>query len=254
VVDVTWNKNGCHRPSIALTNDHVGARLWDVSNEQFADALVNLVAAEGGEIARQAIASYFSTDGDGFTGSQFEHLVDRVHPNVVTANDIVAITMLGVTFPARPSRWLLGPEGRAQVSALLSQVPTEVEIWEPEAESLLAEGGPLWMLWDLLKQCRWPEPRRGNGLGGKTKRSKLLHAKRPRLVPIFDQVVERLLPHVGDYWVAFSYALRDPARRETVEHATADAPPQLSLLRRVDVVLWWIGRQRDPPSGVGAAG
>src|SRR5258708_3955735 len=59
-----------------------------------------------------------------------------------------------------------------------------------------------------METASWPAPTPNNGMG-RTKISKLLAAKRPRLVPIFDSVLERLFPPVTNYWRAFEqYALR----------------------------------------------
>jgi hypothetical protein len=150
--------------------------------------------------------------------------------------------MLSVSIPPRPARWLLSDEGTAKVAALLERVPLDIKIYEPEAGAVLARGGPLWDLWDLLNIANWPAMDSGNGLGGSTRRSKLLHAKRPHLVPIYDSVVETLLP-TDNHWEAFRHALSDPKTRRSIEQVTSCAPSHLSLLRRVDIVLWWVGRE-----------
>jgi hypothetical protein len=210
---------------------------------RFREQLDELVTADHGAVATKAIGSYFASDGPGFTGSQFELVTDSEAPNAITARDIVAVSMLSVSIPPRPARWLLSDEGRMKVAALLEQVPMNVKIYEPEADALLAPGGPLWDLWDLLKTANWPMMGSGNGLGRNTRRSKLLHAKRPHLVPIYDSVVDQLLP-TSNHWEAFRRALSDPRTRTRIEQVTSSAPSHLSLLRRVDIVLWWIGNRR----------
>ena len=76
---------------------------------------------------------------------------------------------------------------------------------------------------------------------GPTTISKLLAAKRPRLVPVTDSVVVKTLPSAG-HWAAFANALKDRDIRTTVEQATSEAPAHLSLLRRIDVVVWMLNR------------
>ena len=44
---------------------------------------------------------------DGFTGAHFERLADDANPDCITADDLVAVTMLGVNVPAHTSP--LGP-------------------------------------------------------------------------------------------------------------------------------------------------
>lgn len=66
--------------------------------------------------------------------------------------------------------------------------------------------------------------------------SKLLAAKRPRLVPIVDSVIKSVLPSKA-HWAAFADALADQGRRRKIEAATS-APGHLSLLRRIDIAIW----------------
>jgi hypothetical protein len=201
---------------------------------------VRALFSNGGARAGDAVEKYFSTEGKGFTGSQFELVADSDHPDEITARDVVAVSMLGVQVPERPARWLLG-DGREQVRALLEKVPNDVDVWTPAADRLLAENGPLWELWDLLGEGSWPTRRAKNGLG-QTKRSKLLAAKRPRLVPVIDKIVEAQLGNPPDYWQAFHEALADEPLRLEIEGATQNAPAHVSLLRRLDVVVWMTGK------------
>lgn len=75
---------------------------------------------------------------------------------------------------------------------------------------------------------------------GTTKVSKLIAAKRPALVPIFDSVIRDLLGPVDDCCVAFRHAL-DEAALDRWEELTAAAPPDVPLLRRIDSALWMMG-------------
>ena len=134
--------------------------------------------------AQNAFDDYFAvnvqTGQPCFTGSKFEEIAGDEHPNEFTARDIVAVSMLSVKVPAAVSMWLLLGEGRDKTSELLKQIPASLDIWE--AEEHLAEGKPLWKLWEKLI---------GRHGVGDTISSKLLAAKRPRLAPIWDRVVEK---------------------------------------------------------------
>ena len=104
------------------------------------------------------------------------------HPNEITERDIVAVSMLGVNIPAPVAIWLL-EDGRSAVSELLRAIPAEADICENG--ELLDPGRETEALWRLLGNGCWPDPIHSNGMGT-TKISKLLAAKRPNLVPIFD--------------------------------------------------------------------
>jgi hypothetical protein len=194
--------------------------------------LLSFFASEAGPVAGAAIRRYFE---DHYTGSQFERLADR-DANRITTNDIVAVSMLGVDVPPAVSIWLLGSEGQDAVCWHLTQVPTNVDIWEDP--SLVAPDADLWKLWDLLGTACWPSPKAGNGMGPTTI-SKLLAAKRPRLVPVTDSVIVNVLLSAG-HWADFADALSDVDVRSTIESATSSAPEHLSLLRRIDIALWML--------------
>ena len=190
--------------------------------------------------SQQLLRDYFATDGNRFTGSQFEKYCDSSRPNEITEKDLMAVKTLSVDIPVRPALWILDGDGARQISALLSQVKTTTEIWETEGETALAEGGPLWELWDLLSNAYWPQQKVANGLAS-TMISKLIATKRPRLSPILDSVITKtVFPGVSRYWDSFRMALSDPDLRERLLHITdvPEIPENVSLLRRIDVVLW----------------
>ena len=71
---------------------------------------------------------------------------------------------------------------------------------------------------------------------------KLLAAKRPHLVPIYDQRVSQALgPYPRhQYWACWRHALQDEAKREAVRSVGVDAglPATVSLLRILDIIIW----------------
>ncbi len=168
-----------------------------------------------------------------FTGRYFEQTYDRNRPNEITANDIVAVSMLSVDIPPEVSHWLLN-DGRDEISALLSEIPTNLDIWD--ADSLLDDAGssPLYGLWRTIS---------GHDGMGPTKTSKLLAAKRPHLVPVQDRVVVSLMPAVPNWWRAWATALKDPELRLFLSIAAGGGivESQAGLLRRVDALLWRVG-------------
>jgi hypothetical protein len=115
---------------------------------------------------QEALAKYFTTDGKGYTGSQFELLVSGSDPSRFTERDLVALSTLNVDVPARAALWILSPEGQTQTSALLAGIPNGVDIWKPEVENAFADDGKLMQLWDCLGTANWPTAAAGGGLGG----------------------------------------------------------------------------------------
>ena len=213
--------------------------------DAFANRLRELVEGDTGSEAADLARKYWTED---YTGRYFHVFADDDHPNEITERDIVAVSTLSVTIPAPVAIWLRSPEGRATVGELLSGVRTDVDIWD--AGALLGPEGNLWKLWDLLRRASWPSPKDNNDMGP-TKVSKLLAAKRPRLVPVWDSVVEGMFPRVKDYWAAFAHALSDESLRERLSVLSgAGAPAETALLRRIDAMLWMVGKHGSsaPPA------
>jgi hypothetical protein len=220
----------------------------NADQERFEAALDDQFADEAA--VRAAVDDYFGLEGGVFTGSLFE-LLASTDPYAFTAQDMLALGALSEVVPPRVAYWLLGPEGQARSSVLLRRVPLDVDIWSDQAAAVLERGGALWDLWDLLRCGCWPHEDAANQMGT-TRISKLLATKRPRLVPVWDGVVSATLP-TGDSWHSMRLALRDDLRRECIEELTAAAPSQVSLLRRIDAVVWYRNRRQSPPDRGSAA-
>lgn len=178
-----------------------------------------------------------------FTGRYFETFRDLDEPNRITEKDLVALSMLSVEVPAAVAVWILG-SGADAITPLLEQVPADADFWRDD--HLLAREGPMWQLWNHLSVGRWPNDVRGNGMG-RTTISKLLAAKRPALVPVWDSVVQGVLGDPGaDYWSTFRAAF--PADLASAwDAATTAAAERATVLRRVDAAVWTYGRYVAPP-------
>ncbi|MFF4504117.1 DUF6308 family protein [Streptomyces sp. NPDC001401] len=103
-----------------------------------------------------------------------------------------------------------------------------------EAEAVdLADGSPAHTAWHLLRD----QP----GIGWVTA-GKLLARKRPRLVPVYDQVVRCVLGHPKSFWLDLHAALRSDKwalhHELTALRQAAELPETVSVLRICDVVLW----------------
>jgi hypothetical protein len=197
---------------------------------------------EDAKTARKDLKKYM----EGFTGSRFDTLADAEQPNRITERDILAVSMLGVNVPAATTIWLLG-DGAARASELLTKIPN-VPIWSDEAD-LESGTSCAGQLWTLVRHTNW----RGAGLKtgmGRTKTSKLLAAKRPALIPVWDSVTMKYFfgtREVND-WMAWQQRLRGPEGqrlRDAVEKVRDDVPAaaHLSVLRTIDIVGWMRARR-----------
>lgn len=188
--------------------------------------------------AVELLERYYATNSAGvpaYTGARFEEVAAlNADPNVIGPADFTAVSMLSVDVPARAAIRLLGPDAAA-VIALLAQIPNERAIIDIEPDELAA-GSPASQLWDLL---------RGGGDGlGPTTTSKLIAAKRPQLIPIWDSFVAAATGlDTFDYWRRFQRVLTvdDHAiwnwLNELRTHTT-NVPSTIPNLRLLDVLLW----------------
>lgn len=174
-----------------------------------------------------------------FTGAFFEGIADP-DPFRITANDIVAVSMLSVDIPAPTAAWILG-EGQRHISALLRSMPTDAHLADPDVD--ISRNGPAWELWDLLSSGRDMGP---------TKTSKLMAAKRPSLIPISDSVVRAALEGQGTWsnWRAYLQSgewkeARPGVRAAAIEAGGAD----LSDLRVLDIIIWMKSRPLEADVG-----
>jgi hypothetical protein len=189
-------------------------------------------------VAVDLLQRYYAVgDGDTprYTGSRFEPIAAlNSDPNTIAPADFVAVSMLSVKVPPRAAIRLLGRDS-ASITELLSQIDSSVDILDVEPEALRADA-PAANLWNVLRGGR-------DGLGPTTT-SKLLAAKRPRLLPIWDSFVERATGlDTVDYWAKFRSVLNDDDRRiwkwlGDIRSQASNVPKSVTELRMLDVLLW----------------
>ncbi|MGC4889699.1 DUF6308 family protein [Micromonospora sp. DT227] len=194
------------------------------------------------------LRSYFHGVADAaYTGGQFEMLGGGgsrpTVANTVTAEDLIAVELLGVTIrPRRRLDLLQGQLGR-DVSAALATIPTDVELDEDDALAYIVDGGAADTAWRLLRDT----PGIGWVIAGK-----LLARKRPRLVPVYDHVVSCAYGTRSGFWEWLHDTLREDtaavSRRLDALHREAELAPPVSRLRVLDVVFWMRHREDHLPS------
>lgn len=204
------------------------------------------------EEAARVHERYFAVHANGspkYTGSRFEAIAGWTNsPNAFTPADLLAVSMLSVDTPA-PATIRLLERDAALASELLEQIPADADIVDVTSD-VLASGSMASQLWDLLRDG-------SDGLG-RTRTSKLLACKRPRLLPIWDSFVEIATGlDTRDYWRHFQTVLLADDRRiwEWLGEvqSNASSPDSLARLRVLDILLWMSVhevRQGSPVAGV----
>jgi len=190
------------------------------------------------EVAVDLLQRYYALDDAAnplYTGARFESIAAlNDDPNKIAPADLVAVSMLSVEVPPRAAIRLLGPDSES-ISGLLSQIDNSVDIVDIQPEALRA-GSPADELWRVLRSAR-------DGLGPTTV-SKLLAAKRTRLLPIWDTFVERATGlDTVDYWSKFRSVLNADDRRiwtwlGNIRLQASNVPESVTELRTLDVLLW----------------
>lgn len=187
------------------------------------------------------LRKYYGTlaAGGGFTGSAFDTFdpsgTRAASANTFTSDDLVSVTLLSVTVPPRATLELLVRK-RRQFEVLLEAVGPDREFAEEPSVSK-EDFAPAWELWRALEALP--------GVGA-TITSKLMARKRPRLIPIFDSIIDaHALGDTGIHWRPLHSTLRrdDGAihKRLTRIRDGAGIDQSVSALRVFDVLTWMEG-------------
>lgn len=208
----------------------------------YSDALLKITNLINADRAPDDLRRYLRRSG----GRQLEQLADYGTPNEFTDNDFRAVQALSVSVLHSARQWLRG-DGREQVRCLLQGIPCSLNIWEVEPEgysAVLGPDSPAWQLWVLL----YDRQTGARSAGRAVTAGKLLHAKRPRLIPILDRgrVARVLNPPHSKFWELMWYALRDSGIRRKLQdlQSSVSESAGLSLLRVLDIIVWM---SAEPP-------
>lgn len=155
-----------------------------------------------------------------------------------TADDLVAVTLLSVQVPAQGALALLGDRAPT-LSGLLAAVGPDRELVD-EVDVIGAES-PIGHLEAALLEI--------HGIG-RTIGSKLIARKRPRLYPVYDDVLRRELGLKTDHVEVLRGALREDDnalhRRLTTLRERAGLDDSVPALRILDVLAWMQGKKYVP--------
>ncbi len=207
---------------------------------------------EDDDLAVRVLREYFtplSKKNTGFTGAIFDGFdpssTKAASANVFTADDVIAVSLLSVEVYGRSAVELLDRQ-RARFSALLESVGPDRDL--VEVESTAPADFPAQALYAALRDL--PKV-------GPTTASKLMARKRPRLIPIFDSVINKhVLNGSGFLWEPLRLALRaDNAKLHHHLLALRDAAgvsEHISAIRVFDVLAWMDGSGNTEKRVVGS--
>jgi hypothetical protein len=176
------------------------------------------LSAEG---LSEAVAAYFTAPA--FAGMTFSNL-GRNPRDEITADDLLAVALLDITWRPEVVRILLGRQQR-ELSAMLAALPDDLDLWDADDEV----SARIDVLWDALVSV--------DGIGTASA-TKLLARKRPRLCPISDSVVIKAIGVPQRTWDVLRCLLQDQSCRAQVQALRPAVAADASLLRILDVILW----------------
>ena len=151
--------------------------------------------------------------------------------DTIAPSDLLAVACLDVTVPTPVALDLVeGPLGRA-LGNYLREIPTNVALGEAGASTHVRDNSPAYKAWWLLRE----ETDIGWVIAGK-----VLARKRPRLIPVWDNVVKCAFGRPRNAWLWLDGRLQDHRLRDELDqlHKAAQLSDLVSRLRVLDVVMW----------------
>lgn len=188
-----------------------------------------------------------------YSGAYFERLGgggdSEADANRFTCEDLVAITMLSVEVPGHGAVDLLtDPDGHW--ARLLSALPRDARLEDPDNAPLVAEDGPAWQLWERLCDVK-KYPNKPDGVGAVVA-GKLLARKRPGLIPVYDSRVKSLLERPkadNTFWAALCQALQADEmalyRQLLRLREKSGIGDDIAVVRVFDVIAWMYEGERQ---------
>ena len=170
----------------------------------------------------QAVAAYYTEPA--FAGMTFSNL-GRNPRDEITADDLLAVSLLDITWRPEVVRILLG-----------SQQPGTRRPCSQHSPTTWISGMPMTRCPNASMSCGTRSWR--STASAPPARPNLLARKRPRLCPISDSVVIKAIGVPQRTWDVLRCLLQDQAARAQVEALRPAVAADASLLRILDVILW----------------
>jgi hypothetical protein len=201
------------------------------------DLVRSWLALDHQECASWLLRDYMDRPG----GRSFDKLANGDSPpDVITDSDLDAVGALSIRFPRSFVQALEGDDVKEQLGKWLVQIPVDAILEDLSCEQFdkhLGRGSASWAAWDELSGLLQAAGARAPYVGA----SKLLAAKRLRLIPLEDSYVRRVLKTSRpDIWKVIHCLVRDPQVREGLLRARAAVPAagQLTVHRTLDIIAW----------------
>ena len=158
---------------------------------------------------------------------------------MITEDDLNAVRALGIRFPKAFVQHLKRADVQQYLREILMQIPADAALEDlscSEFDRLLGARSAAWTAWDELSNCLKSAKGRAPLVGA----SKLLAAKRLRLVPLEDSYIRRSLGRSRDIWKIIHCIVRDPQVREGLERVRREVPSasHITLHRTLDIIAW----------------
>ena len=194
----------------------------------FAVELGDWFQAHATEVKANLELYFLGVGGDPFNGRHFERFSVMGDTHRFVATDVLAVEALSVGVPPNSAAKLLDTEAE-DFNLLLRQIPADKNMWEVPSY-VLADNGPAGKLHARLQKL--------DDVGWVTA-GKLMASKRPLLIPILDDLVQKVLkPPRNRFWSTMREQLFDDHRRERINRVVSFPLGDVSLLRRIDVAVW----------------
>ena len=179
-------------------------------------------------------------------GQHFEWFANRVARDCYTEIDLAAIGALSVDLPAQTARELIEDH-----DGVLRQLLMECELWTTTygADISHPDLSDAWLNKESCFRRLWDELVKRERIGlGTVKASKLMAAKYPGLVPIFDSQVSWLLGlTMNDPWWKPMRDLVIEVKPKLDELQLDRDDIHITTIRKLDVVLWMEAEWRLKP-------
>jgi hypothetical protein len=195
--------------------------------------------------AAHVYATRYLSEGHGWAYPSYDGYQRESATGPLVDGDLLAPVLLNVPF-FRITTYEALRARRPKLQEALDEIPTDLDLLDARNDDLSLLG----CLFAVLD---------GDGVSGVggTVLAKVLHRKRPRFIPLYDERVRSVyqdreaapVPAVrGRSWEAFmplfAAAVRDDLRRELAfysELAGLAQDPPITPLRALDIVAWWVG-------------
>lgn len=193
------------------------------------------------------LRTYYAEPDGVYAGRHFNSFAlaeSEANSNRFTPGDILAVQCLSVTVPIEVAIDLVEGQLGRDIAKLLENVPRDLDLGSDLAAEALKSGGKAAVAWNLLTQqddVAWVTA------------GKLLARKRPRLIPVWDNVVRCALrrPKPGTVWLWLNDVFRSTKIRDQLKtlHDAAGLPSEVTLPRTFDVVVWMRHRPEHVKTG-----